>query len=127
MVAIVGMATSVIISEKSSVVIQNCCTSEAMRFIFSKSSANVESSKNMSSTMTPLSVPSFDVGIDELVDWTPEWLSSNIGALNVESANVSVVCAFAKKELNAKLQFSDKSSIFKMGSVMWPNAPVHRS
>lgn len=43
--------------------------------------------------MTPFSVPSFDVGIDELVDWTPEWLSSNIGALNVESANVSVVWA----------------------------------
>lgn len=98
MVAIVGMATSVIISEKSSVVIQNCCTSEAMRFIFSKSSANVESSKNISSTLTPFSLPSVDVGIDELVDWMPEWLSSNIGALNVESANVSVVCVKETEE-----------------------------
>lgn len=96
--AIVGMATSVMISENSSVAMQNCCTSDAIRFIFSKSSANVESSKNMSSTITPFSVPSFDVGIDELVDWTPEWLSSNIGAPSVESANVSVVWVERKRE-----------------------------
>lgn len=88
-----GMATSVIISVKSSV-IQNCWTSDAIRLIFSKSSVNDESNvKNMSSTITPFSVPSdwLDVGSEEFVDCTPEWFSSNSVVFSVESANVNVV------------------------------------
>lgn len=94
------MATSVIISENSSVLMQNCWTSDVIRLIFSKSSQNSESRvRNMSSGIRPVSLTPWFWWLDSsagLADCNTVWWFSNRVAPRDGSLNVIV--PFLKRE-----------------------------